>query len=148
MRKHGMHRWIVTTEAVAFNLSGSMLISTLGVHGVEGLHSILTSKNEVLQYFDSKQPAVEGKPTTAVVDFEGFEVDCSSVGGFDCSSRLRFDCSSRLREAGAPLWNAPLRQFRSRRTSIERTSPAVPKPAHLSGSSETTSVEIGGTLYL
>ena len=101
-----MHRWIVTTEAVAFNLSGSMLISTLGVHGVEGLHSILTSKNEVLQYFDSKQPAVEGKPTTAVVDFEGFEVDC------------------------------------------RRTSPAVPKPAHLSGSSETTSVEIGGTLYL
>ena len=123
MGKHGMHRWIVTTEAVAFNLSGSMLISTLGVHGVEGLHSILTSKNEVLQYFDSKQPAVEGKPTTAVVDFEGFEVDCSSG-------------------------NAPLRQFRSRRTSIERTSPAVPKPAHLSGSSETTSVEIGGTLYL
>ena len=61
-----MHRWIVTTEAVAFNLSGSMLISTLGVHGVEGLHSILTSKNEVLQYFDSKQPAVEAKPTTAV----------------------------------------------------------------------------------
>ena len=75
--------------------------------------------------------------------------------GFDDPSSLmpraaqdRFDCSSRLREAGAPLWNAPLRQFRSRRTSIERTSPAVPKPAHLSGSSETTSVEIGGTLYL